>query len=280
MKYKLLALDFDGTLLSYGAPDGVSPRVLAALRAAREAGVLLCAATGRSLTEAAPALGCMEGLFHYSVTTNGAQVHRFPDELIASHTFSMEASHAILEVLRGFPGLFLQVFIGAEPYTEEAQFREKRLTPLLDAYARMMGKPLSTTPDFSALIREKGLPCKFFTIAQSPKHAAEIASAINALGIAETTGSATDNVEILPKGVSKVSGVTEVCAAAGVTREEVLAIGDSDNDRAMLSFAGFGVAMGNAPEDVRQAADAVTAGVDEDGAAAAIERYVLGGEAL
>ena len=63
--------------------------------------------------------------------------------------------------------------------------------------------------------------------------------------------------------------------AYGFSREEVMAIGDNYNDVSMLSFAGLGVAMGNAPLPVQQQADAVTAANDADGVAKAIETYCL-----
>ena len=61
----------------------------------------------------------------------------------------------------------------------------------------------------------------------------------------------------------------------GLTRDEVMAVGDSGNDRTMVELAGLGVAMGNATEDIKQAADVITADNNHDGVAEAIEKYVL-----
>ncbi len=80
---------------------------------------------------------------------------------------------------------------------------------------------------------------------------------------------------ILPVGCSKASGVATLAAHYGIHLEQVMAIGDSYNDQEMLRVVGLGVAMGQAPEQVKAAARAVTATNQEDGAALAIERYVL-----
>lgn len=80
-------------------------------------------------------------------------------------------------------------------------------------------------------------------------------------------------VEIMAAGVSKAEGMAWLAGRWGIPRAETMAIGDHHNDIAMLQWAGIGVAMGNAPDAVRRAADAVTGTHDEAGVAAAIRRY-------
>jgi Cof subfamily protein (haloacid dehalogenase superfamily) len=83
--------------------------------------------------------------------------------------------------------------------------------------------------------------------------------------------------DVIPPGIDK-GRLVELLAArlGGVPREEILVLGDMDNDLEMFRKAGFGVAMGNASEAVKRAAQAITLSNDEDGFAAAIERYVFG----
>jgi hydroxymethylpyrimidine pyrophosphatase-like HAD family hydrolase len=80
-------------------------------------------------------------------------------------------------------------------------------------------------------------------------------------------------LDIAPEGVSKASALAEVAATLGVAREEVLAIGDGRNDIEMLGWAGRGVAMGQAPLEVQEAADDVTETVDNDGVAVELGRW-------
>ena len=82
---------------------------------------------------------------------------------------------------------------------------------------------------------------------------------------------------MIPPGIDK-GRLVELLAErlGGVPRDEILVLGDMENDLEMFRKAGFAVAMGNASEAVKQAANAVTLSNDEDGFAAAIERYVFG----
>lgn len=81
--------------------------------------------------------------------------------------------------------------------------------------------------------------------------------------------------EIIPGGCSKGDGIRRVLAVTGISREDALAFGDSHNDLDMLQYAGLGVAMGNADETVRAAADYVTATQPEAGVAKALYKFVL-----
>ncbi|MBV9104254.1 MAG: HAD hydrolase family protein [Candidatus Eremiobacteraeota bacterium] len=81
---------------------------------------------------------------------------------------------------------------------------------------------------------------------------------------------------VLNREASKRNALARLCADFQVSPEHVLAVGDSRNDVPMLRWAGIGVAMGNAPREVKEAVRYVTAGNDDDGVAMAIERFVLG----
>jgi hydroxymethylpyrimidine pyrophosphatase-like HAD family hydrolase len=80
-------------------------------------------------------------------------------------------------------------------------------------------------------------------------------------------------LDLAPAGVSKASGLESVCRRLGVAAGDVLAIGDGRNDIEMLQWAGRGVAMGQAPLSVQEAADFVTDRVEDDGAALELERW-------
>ena len=90
-------------------------------------------------------------------------------------------------------------------------------------------------------------------------------------------GSLGYNIEINAAGVNKGTGLVELGKLLGTRREEIMACGDGDNDTEMLREAGFGVAMANGEEQVKDAADYITESNEEDGVARAIEKFVLGG---
>jgi len=92
---------------------------------------------------------------------------------------------------------------------------------------------------------------------------------------ASLTQSGEMNMEVIPADADKGSGLRMLSQRLGIRREEIMAVGDQLNDLPMLRYAGLGVAVANAPEMVRQAADAVTDRNDEDGVGKAIEKYCL-----
>ena len=89
------------------------------------------------------------------------------------------------------------------------------------------------------------------------------------------TGSLGNNIEINAQGIDKGIGMIELGHRLGIDRDEIMACGDGDNDLEMLKAVGFGVAMGNASEAVKHAADYVTASVDEKGIEQALRHFRL-----
>jgi len=91
----------------------------------------------------------------------------------------------------------------------------------------------------------------------------------------ELTNSLPSNVEVNPTGVTKARALHSLCGEIGITMDEIMACGDSLNDIKMIQESGIGVAMGNAQEAVKKAADFITDHHDKDGVAKAIERFAL-----
>ena len=81
-------------------------------------------------------------------------------------------------------------------------------------------------------------------------------------------------LEVIPKVINKGQGIRDICKVLGISAEQVISFGDAENDIPMLVAAGMGVAMGNAAEAVKQAADMVTLSNNEDGIAAALEKLI------
>ena len=79
--------------------------------------------------------------------------------------------------------------------------------------------------------------------------------------------------DVIPKGGGKHIGIGKMLDRYGIGREECMALGDGENDITMLRYAGIGVAMGNAADEVKAASDYVTGTADEDGVAAAMRRF-------
>ncbi|HRU41225.1 MAG TPA: HAD-IIB family hydrolase, partial [Candidatus Diapherotrites archaeon] len=94
-------------------------------------------------------------------------------------------------------------------------------------------------------------------------------------GIVSVSQSMKHNLEVMNKGVNKGNAVRILAQMYGINREEIIAIGDNENDISMIEYAGLGIAMGNAEELLKRAADHVTGDYQEDGVAEAIEKFIL-----
>ena len=265
MAIKLVALDLDDTLLN--SSRAISPRNKAAIAAATAQGVVVTLATGRMYRAARPyaaALGVDVPLIVY----NGAMIKKgLSGKTLFHRPLAPETTTLVLALLRQ-QGLYGQVYEEDELYTV-------RYTQEAEIYFRQTG------------VRAREMGETFYTRAWRSTKVLAIAPAARVPGImrwlqeelgeaAYVTTSKPMYVDVLHPQVSKGRALAQLARQLGVTRREVMAVGDSHNDLEMLAYAGLGVAMGNARDEVKERADAVTAANDEDGVAAAMERYVLG----
>ena len=147
--------------------------------------------------------------------------------------------------------------------------------PNMWEYFRTTRKPV---PDVLALVEKENRGMDkvqaLFADMEEREQAWEELSRLGGLAL---VGSLGYNIEINAAGVNKGTGLIRLGELLGIRREEIMACGDGDNDAAMLREAGFGVAMANAEDPVKEAADYITDSNDEDGAAKAIEKFVLEG---
>jgi HAD superfamily hydrolase (TIGR01484 family) len=222
--------------------------------------VAIVVATGRAMPgtmEVVERIGLQDGT---AVTSNGAIVIGYhPVEVLHSVTF--DASEAVRRVLESVPDALVAVEEVGVGYRVNAPFPE----------GEVGGK--ITVEDVDSLVSE---PVTRVVI-RAPEHdAREFAAVVEGLGLTETNYyiGYTAWLDLAPQGVSKASGLEMVCARLDIPQANVLAVGDGFNDVEMLEWAGRGVAMGQAPDQVVAVADAVTGTVAEDGLVAELTRYL------
>jgi HAD superfamily hydrolase (TIGR01484 family) len=266
---KLVALDIDGTLLAWvegrgTAHEEVRPAVRDAVQRAHDAGAHVVLASGRSphgMTNVADLLGLhTDGSDPlWVVASNGAVVFRYPPLEIV-HEVTFDAREAVRAVLAEHPEALVAVEERGVGYRLNKPFPDGELSGdmIVSDIEEMIAEPVSrviirdpeaTAEDFVATARRLGLHGTNYVVGW------------------------TAWLDLSPVGVHKASGVADVCGRLGVDPADVLAIGDGRNDIELLRWAGRGVAMGQAVEEVRAAADDVTAGVGEDGAALELDRW-------
>jgi len=263
MTTRLLASDLDGTLLR--RDDQPSPRTLAALRAAEEAGWVVVLATGRPPRFVDPAAASL-GVHGLAVCNNGATIYDPVERrIIREVELSLAVALEVVDRLRGVePDLLFAADWGLELAAEQAW--------------------LDTTPWPVPPDTHVGPPEEFLTgpvaklLANHPTvESDELAHRTRGLlhDLVEVTSSTGSGViEMTARGVSKGSALARVADDLGIGPAEVVAFGDLPNDTEMLLWAGLGVAMGNAHPAVKAAADEVTATNDEDGVALVVERLL------
>ncbi|WIV21598.1 Cof-type HAD-IIB family hydrolase [Paenibacillus polygoni] len=242
-RYKLLALDMDGTLLT--DEHEISHETSSWIHKAMKAGIHVCLSTGRAAHHALP-YGQELGLDTPMVTVNGSEVWKSPNELHVRTLLDPELVSKMHEIAIKHNCWFWA-------YTVDKLFNSERWV--------------------DSIYDHEWLKFGYTTEDNDVRH--QILMELQDLGGLQITNSSTTNLEINPAGISKASGIQEVCKLLGITMEEVVAVGDSLNDLAVIQAAGLGVAMGNAQETVKEAADLVVGTNNEDGIVEVIRDYIL-----
>ncbi|MCB0950666.1 MAG: HAD family hydrolase, partial [Mycobacterium sp.] len=266
----LVATDVDGTLLD--DDETISPRTRAAVLAAVDGGAQFVLATGRPPRWVRPIVDQL-GFAPMAVCANGAVVYDpSTDRIISARTLSTDVLGELAEIAtRVIPGAGLAVervgssaHDAATPqFVSSPGYEHAWLNP---DNTEVSVADLLAAPAIKLLIRKAG--------AHSADMAAELARHIGTEG--DITYSTNNGlVEIMPLGVSKATGVEELARPKGISEAQIVAFGDMPNDVPMLSWAGLGVAMGNAHPDAIAAADEMTATNVKDGVARVLERWWL-----
>jgi Cof subfamily protein (haloacid dehalogenase superfamily) len=267
---RLIAVDLDDTLL---APDLTIPDPTRdAIRRAFGRGVAVTVATGRMLRSALPyALDL--GLTLPLVTYNGALVKTAGTGEVLSHTpVPREQAISVAERCAA-EGLDLNVYLDDDLFVA-------RRTPAVEYYETIAGLPARVVGDLRCFLEQAPVdPTKLLILAE-PETTEGLAARLGELyrGALNVMRSRPRFVEIVREGVDKWWGVLAVAERLGLGPAEIMAIGDSLNDREMIRRAGLGVTVPHAPDFLRAEADFVT-GTDHGlGVAEAIERFVLNQE--
>lgn len=260
---RLVALDIDGTLLD--STRRVGARTRAALTRAKLRGWHVVVATGRPAEVALPVVHDL-ALGEYLVAANGATVAH-----VHSGTVVYQASlpgalvaEAVRRARVAVPGIGLAVT------TPRGMFSEPRFEEVAPLTVHLG----ETVADAAPLHDEPVESAVLFRVGDDALELCARLAAVAPDGVAVTPSGLPGTVEFVVPGTHKGDGLARLCALLAISREEVVAFGDGLNDREMLAWAGFGVAMGNADAGTKAVADHVTASNDHDGVALVVERLL------
>ena len=267
MSVKLFVTDLDGTVLPKGWQ--VSPVNIEAAKAAMDAGIIVAVATGRMYQTARPVAEAL-GVNVPVITYNGALIKSTGGKVYYESFLPADVVADVISFCEQ-KDWYIQSYSHDElcfPFhTKEAEEYE--------AAQHVKGKALG----WDGLKKCGEHVCKLLLVTSGAEESeARIRALRETFGSRVTVARSNANyVEIINPGVSKAEGIRQLSRELGIAMEDVVAIGDSDNDLPMLRAAGFSIAMGNAAPQVKAVCDEVTAACEENGFAKAVYDFVLRG---
>lgn len=266
---KLVAIDLDGTLLN--SHKEISPKNKDVLAQAKAAGVKIVLCTGRPLAAIEVYLETL-GLRDngdYSITFNGGLVQKNDTgDIIEKALMPLADVHDLYQLATELnvpldilsDGLVLQL-----PTSPENQSLYSQLNNLLTFEAAEV-QHLTADKIYNKAV-----------VAIDENYLDEQISKIPATFYDryEIIKTRSNLLEFMPKGITKAYGISLLARDLGIKQEEIMTIGDEENDLPMIEYAGLGVAMENAVASVKDLADVITDTNDNDGVAHAVEKFVL-----
>ena len=269
MKYKLLVLDVDGTILN--SERKITQRTVMTLRKVQSIGIKVALASGRPTYGLLPLakaidLGTYGG---YIISYNGAQVISAQDgEILFARSIDPQMV-PYLEKKAAKTGMTMAYYDGDEVVSTDIT------NPHVVDEAQMNGMKLRQVDQISMVVEDWPSEVMLFS-----DHEEELDSLENHMqrhlnGVMDTIHSNPYMLEVVGYQVGKSYAMSALMQLLGIGMEEVIAIGDGTADVNMIQMAGTGIAMANAVESVRRCADYTTLSNDEDGAAVAIEKAIM-----
>lgn len=266
---KLVAIDLDGTLLN--GNHGISDENKEAIKKAKEQGVKVVLCTGR------PLLGMIAYLEElnlreagdYGITYNGGLVQRTDTgEVLSKTTLTKAETEEIFELSKqiNVPCNFIDLEKIYEPPYPKGR---DSLYPTVMSALPYVPIAMEEVPEDIAINKT------VFCYAQMDLDEAIKNIPVHFYKKYTIMKSRPILLELMPKGVDKGSGIAVLADLLGFEASEVMALGDEANDAAMIEYAGMGVAMGNATDDIKSMAQYITKTNEEHGVAHAIQKFVL-----
>ncbi|WP_227939457.1 Cof-type HAD-IIB family hydrolase [Alkalihalobacillus deserti] len=267
MTYKMIVLDLDDTLLR--DDHTISTRTKKALMTAQQQGVKVVLASGRptyGMNKIAEELKLKEyGSFILSF--NGAKIIDVQTKKEHfSSTLTPDMVHRLYELSQA-EGVSIHTYVEDWIITENEH-------PYTLKEGEITGLPIKKVASFVESVTG---PVVKVLMVENPEKLIKVEEKLKKefAGTLSIMRSKPYFLEFLEEGVTKGSSLNTLIQTLGIERDEVIAMGDSYNDLAMIEFAGLGVAMGNAPDDIKEVADYVTDSNMNDGVAKVVEKFIL-----
>lgn len=272
MKYKLLVLDLDGTLTNN--KKEITPHTLQTLLQAQANGLKIILASGRPTYGIAPLANTLQLDVHegYILAYNGGQIIDWKTKNILYENVLDPAIYPYLYECAKKNNFVILSYKEEYIVSEDADNQYVRHEAFLNKMKSL------TVPNFLDVINFPVAKC---LIVGDPEPLAllEQEMKVTLENQMNVFRSEPFFLELVPKGIDKARSLAVLLKKLGISKEEMIACGDGFNDLSMIQYAGLGVAMANAQEVIKNAADYITLSNEEDGVAAVVEKFFLNANA-
>lgn len=268
MKYKMMVLDIDGTLTN--SKKEITEKTFDALIDYQKRGGKIALASGRPTKGVEPyAKHLMLDKFGgYMLSFNGGMVTDCADrETVYSKTFPLEYIPQICDEV-------YKTNVGINTYQGGTLIAGNCVNEYTEFEAKIIGLDIKKVDDFARYVNFDINKC---LLSGDPEEVVPLLEKLKQRldGVLGIFRSEPFFIEVVPKGIDKAASIDALLKSVGMKTEECIACGDGFNDISMIKYAGLGVAMSNACDEAKAAADLITLSNDEDGVANVVKEYTF-----
>ena len=267
--YRLLSLDMDGTLLN--SAKQIPDETAAAIKQLMKRGVEVVVGTGRGLAELADYREAFKGM-NYGLLVSGGLIYDFQQEKpVTMHTLSLAQCQRLLEAAAEEDAMVHILTVHDSVAREQDIFHMEDFS--MSVYQDMYERICDRQEDLNRYVQEHAdeiLKINLYhrSTASRERSSQRLAGLGMNLVLAEITG-----LEASPAGITKASGLKELCSLLNIPLAATVAVGDAPNDFEILQAAGLAAAMGNATDAIKGICDVVVSDNDHNGVLDVINRY-------
>jgi len=271
--YKLFCTDMDGTLLN--DKKEISERNLKAIREAHEKGVKVVVCAGRMFTSA-DFFSDLLGVKTPVIASNGAFIReKDRDEVIYKALLGKENSFKVLNVCKKY-GIYPNFHTYNTVFTEEVNYSSAGYAKFNNLLPEGKKITITLVKDWEEIFNKyENEILKCIAVDKDGDKIERAKGELSKQNSLEVVSSFEKNFEAMNRGVSKGRAVEILAQYYNIAKEEIICIGDNENDISMIDYAGLGVAMANGEECAKKAAKYIADSNNDDGVAKVIEKFIL-----